>query len=64
MAVFWSRFQISNEHIFDFAKLWSGFGELISVRNSEMSGMEEPPREPTQTVGNLPGRLVSSREAV
>ena len=64
MAVSLSRFQISNGHFFDFAKLWSGFGELISLRNSEMSGMEEPPREPTQTVGNWSGRLVSSRESV
>ena len=64
MAVFLSRFQISIEHFFDFAKLWSGFGELISLRNSEMSGLKEQPREPTQTVGNWSGRLVSSREAV
>ena len=52
MAVFRSRFQISTWRFFDFAEFWSGFGELISLRNSEMSGMEEPPREPTQTVGN------------
>ena len=64
MAVFQSRFQISTWRFFDFAEFWSGFGELISLRNSEMSGMEEPPREPTQTVGNWSGRLVSSREAV